>query len=291
MYRFILIPCVFLPTFAVVMVANQLSYGGCFEGYCIEAAFPKVLLFAAIITAIIVLNASNIKREPIKSNLNNNNSQPKKAVNTNATLRQKVRTSDRARNKGATINTKEFPESCNRLEFGRFEDAARASKILAKTHGVPIKQLRRGSKYYIEIPAGLKSINIDSLLSASYKASLSDSGAFCFTDDDRNGDYEELDDCGCQEAAEELSFELIGDFGKPSLAGSVFSSFSEAAFGYDYQEFDDYDDQEAVKELNFDLSDDADAYARSNEDGWFYSDTDPGWENNVPDRDHDEHFA
>lgn len=240
--RFILFPFVFLPTFSVVMVVNQLSYGGCFEGYCIEAALPRVLFMAAIIAAVIVLNTSDKKRGPQESSFRQDGSQPKTSVSTNTPSHSKVRTNDQAHRKRAIIKNTESGDACTRLEFGRFGDAARASKILAKTHRIPIKQLRRGSKYYIEIPAGLKSVNIDSLLPDYDDESLTDLDSYNFAESDCSDEFQEFEYFDYQEAAEELSFEFV---------------------------------------------DDADAYARSNEDGWFYSDIDPGWENNVPDRDGD----
>jgi hypothetical protein len=44
---------IFLVTFSVIMVLNQLGYGSCFAAYCIQAAIPKVTIFSIIVTAII----------------------------------------------------------------------------------------------------------------------------------------------------------------------------------------------------------------------------------------------
>lgn len=41
---------IFIPTFLVVLVVNQLFYGGCFKAYCLSAAFPKVAIISAVIT-------------------------------------------------------------------------------------------------------------------------------------------------------------------------------------------------------------------------------------------------
>ena len=44
---------IFIPTFIVVMIFNQMMYGACFKSYCIAAAFPKVVILSAIISAFI----------------------------------------------------------------------------------------------------------------------------------------------------------------------------------------------------------------------------------------------
>ncbi len=41
---------VFMLAFGVFLVINQMSFGGCFKGYCIEAATPKVAFGAAIVS-------------------------------------------------------------------------------------------------------------------------------------------------------------------------------------------------------------------------------------------------
>jgi len=41
---------IFLVTFVVVLVVNQLFYGACFKSYCLSAAFPKVAIIATIIS-------------------------------------------------------------------------------------------------------------------------------------------------------------------------------------------------------------------------------------------------
>lgn len=43
---------IFTLVFFVVLVINQISYGSCFKGYCLSAAFPKVAIISAIITGI-----------------------------------------------------------------------------------------------------------------------------------------------------------------------------------------------------------------------------------------------
>ena len=43
---------IFIPIFIVAMLFNQISYGGCFKGYCLSAAFPKVAIISAVITGI-----------------------------------------------------------------------------------------------------------------------------------------------------------------------------------------------------------------------------------------------
>ena len=44
---------IFIPTFLVVLVINQLAYGACFKGYCIAAALPKVTILSLAISAFI----------------------------------------------------------------------------------------------------------------------------------------------------------------------------------------------------------------------------------------------
>lgn len=44
---------IFIPTFLVVLFFNQLAYGACFKGYCIAAAFPKVVMLSLAISAFI----------------------------------------------------------------------------------------------------------------------------------------------------------------------------------------------------------------------------------------------
>lgn len=41
---------IFIPTFLVIFVINQMFYGWCFKGYCLAAAFPKVILISALLT-------------------------------------------------------------------------------------------------------------------------------------------------------------------------------------------------------------------------------------------------
>lgn len=44
---------IFLSTFVIVLILNQMAYGSCFEGYCIAAAFPKVTILSVVISAFI----------------------------------------------------------------------------------------------------------------------------------------------------------------------------------------------------------------------------------------------
>ncbi len=43
---------IFTPVFIVLFVINQSFYGGCFKGYCLAAAFPKIIILSAILTWI-----------------------------------------------------------------------------------------------------------------------------------------------------------------------------------------------------------------------------------------------
>ncbi len=44
---------IFIPTFVIVLIFNQMTYGSCFKGYCIAAAFPKVIVLSLLISAFI----------------------------------------------------------------------------------------------------------------------------------------------------------------------------------------------------------------------------------------------
>jgi hypothetical protein len=46
-----------IPIFIVVLIFNQMAYGSCFEGYCLAAASPKVLIFSIIIAFFIAVNS------------------------------------------------------------------------------------------------------------------------------------------------------------------------------------------------------------------------------------------
>lgn len=43
---------IFIPVFIVLFLLNQSFYGGCFKGYCLAAAFPKVLILSAVLTGV-----------------------------------------------------------------------------------------------------------------------------------------------------------------------------------------------------------------------------------------------
>jgi|GEM_PF-1346614 len=45
---------IFITTFVVVLVINQMMYGACFKGYCLSAAFPKVTILSLMISAFIL---------------------------------------------------------------------------------------------------------------------------------------------------------------------------------------------------------------------------------------------
>jgi hypothetical protein len=44
---------IFIPVFLVIFVINQLFYGGCFEAYCLAAAFPRVTVLSVVVSALI----------------------------------------------------------------------------------------------------------------------------------------------------------------------------------------------------------------------------------------------
>jgi hypothetical protein len=56
---------------------------------------------------------------------------------------------------------------------------------------------------------------------------------------------------------------------------------NEKYFIEEEEEYEEY--AESQSEINFDISNYTESLAQSEEDGWFYSDTDGGWENNIID--------
>lgn len=38
--------------FIVLFVLNQSFYGGCFKGYCLATALPKIVILSAILTGV-----------------------------------------------------------------------------------------------------------------------------------------------------------------------------------------------------------------------------------------------
>jgi hypothetical protein len=44
---------IFIPTFIIILLLNQMAYGFCFKGYCIASALPKVTILAVIVSAFI----------------------------------------------------------------------------------------------------------------------------------------------------------------------------------------------------------------------------------------------
>jgi len=53
---------IFIPTFIVVMIFNQMMYGFCFKGYCIAAAFPRVTIISVVISFFIYFVSSEEKK-------------------------------------------------------------------------------------------------------------------------------------------------------------------------------------------------------------------------------------
>jgi hypothetical protein len=41
---------IFAVTFVVILVVNQMFYGGCFEAHCLSAAFPKVIMLSTLVS-------------------------------------------------------------------------------------------------------------------------------------------------------------------------------------------------------------------------------------------------
>ena len=46
-----------IPAFIVILILNQSAYGSCYSGYCLSAAFPRVLIISIIISFIAAANS------------------------------------------------------------------------------------------------------------------------------------------------------------------------------------------------------------------------------------------
>lgn len=53
---------IFVITFCVVMIFNQIGYGSCFSSYCMTAAIPKVTVISVVISAFIYWVNQNEKK-------------------------------------------------------------------------------------------------------------------------------------------------------------------------------------------------------------------------------------
>lgn len=53
---------IFIPTFLIVLVLNQMGYGFCFKPYCLAAALPRVTIISAILTGIFYWISSQEKK-------------------------------------------------------------------------------------------------------------------------------------------------------------------------------------------------------------------------------------
>jgi hypothetical protein len=47
----------FIPSFIVTLIINQSAFGSCYSGYCISAAFPRVLIISIIISFFVAQNS------------------------------------------------------------------------------------------------------------------------------------------------------------------------------------------------------------------------------------------
>ena len=52
---------IFIVTFSIVMMVNQIGYGSCFKSYCVTAAIPKVTLLSVVISAFLYWVSENEK--------------------------------------------------------------------------------------------------------------------------------------------------------------------------------------------------------------------------------------
>jgi hypothetical protein len=46
-----------IPAFIVVLIINQSAYGSCYSGYCLSAAFPRVLIISIIVSFLAAANS------------------------------------------------------------------------------------------------------------------------------------------------------------------------------------------------------------------------------------------
>ncbi|WP_297407981.1 hypothetical protein [uncultured Cetobacterium sp.] len=54
---------IFIPTFVVVLIVNQMFYGFCFKSYCLSAAFPKVVVLSILVSFFIFFVSDSSNKE------------------------------------------------------------------------------------------------------------------------------------------------------------------------------------------------------------------------------------
>lgn len=51
--KFVQMIAIFMSTFLIVLVVNQMFYGNCYQGHCVASAFPKVFLISLLASAFV----------------------------------------------------------------------------------------------------------------------------------------------------------------------------------------------------------------------------------------------
>ncbi len=212
---------IFIPVFIIVFVLNQFSYGACFKGYCLEAAFPKVAFISLVISLIVFF----ISKE--------NDEKPQKSIQKNNPFlnQDKICVTHEAPQNTICI-TRKVPQMKIKLKgksdklkyFETYKEAAVFAKELSNSLSTTIKLGVNGNTFFVYLPMGYEAPPIP----------------------------------------------IENELTSPS-----------------YDEYDEYADIEQLNNQNEiidELWDSVASLARSDEDGWYYEDIDPGMENNVIDK-------
>ncbi|WP_193051458.1 hypothetical protein [Pseudoalteromonas undina] len=223
---------IFIPVFIIVFVLNQFSYGACFKGYCLEAAFPKVAFISLVISLIVFFISKENDEKPQKSIQKNNPflNQDKICVTHEAPQNTIYVTHEAPQN--TICVTRKVPQMKIKLKgksdklkyFETYKEAAVFAKELSNSLSTTIKLGVNGNTFFVYLPMGYEAPPIP----------------------------------------------IENELTSPS-----------------YDEYDEYADIEQLNNQNEiidELWDSVASLARSDEDGWYYEDIDPGMENNVIDK-------
>jgi len=209
---------IFIPVFIIVFFLNQFSYGSCFKGYCLEAAFPKVAFISLVISLIIFFISKKNDEKPQTNNQKNTRfiNQDKIYVTHEAPKDTICVT-----HKAPQMKIKLTGKSDNLKYFETYKEAAVFAKELASSLSTTIKLGVNGNTFFVYLPM-------------DYDAS---------------------------------PIPIENELTSPS-----------------YDEYADMEQLNNQNEIIDELWDSVESLARSDEDGWYYDDIDPGMENNVIDK-------
>jgi len=216
---------IFIPVFIIVFVLNQFSYGACFKGYCLEAAFPKVAFISLVISLIVFFISKENDEKPQKSNQKSNQkNNPFRNQDKICVTHEAPQNTICVTHKVPQIKIKLKGKSDKLKYFETYKEAAVFAKELSSSLSTTIKLGVNGNTFFVYLPMGydVPPIPIENELTS------------------------------------------------PS-----------------YDEYDEYADIEQLNNQNEiidELWDSVASLARSDEDGWYYEDIDPGMENNVIDK-------